>query len=97
MTDPLIAKILETLDTQMYGKKSIDKSKVVYMAQQMEKGIDNFEEKYRDRGIRKDGRSRTHKKRVPLTLGKGPSKKVVKERAERDAKRLYFAWYLWNY
>ena len=97
MTDALSVKILAALDKQMYGKKGIDNLEEVYKDQQMEKGSDSSDW-YRRRGkVRKDGRSRTHKRKVPLSVGKGPSQRVLEERALRDAKRVYYAWYLWNY
>jgi hypothetical protein len=44
----------------------------------------------RRHGVRKDGRTRTHKKQAPMTLGPAPT-------TETGARRKFYAWYLWNY
>ena len=52
---------------------------------------------FRRRTVRKDGSSRTHKVKTPLSMGKPPSPNTLKLRAERDVSRLSCRWWLMNY
>ena len=75
MTDALSVKILGALDKQMYGMKGIDNVAEVYNDQQIEKGSDDSDW-YRCRGkVCKDWRSRTHKRKVPLSVDRRSKRK----------------------
>jgi hypothetical protein len=60
-------------------------------------GIDEGQVHYRRQTTRKDGRTRTHKKKTPLVMGPPPSAKRRKEQQDRDASRRHYRWWLTDY
>ena len=96
MSDALTGKILQALDRQMYGKTE-DMQQRAGAEESNSGGNGTSEDWYRRVTIRKDGRTRTHKRRVLASLWKKPTKKKEMEQAKRDGARKYYASWLWNY
>jgi hypothetical protein len=52
---------------------------------------------YRRQTIRKDGRTRTHKRKTPPVMGTPPNPKTFKAQQDRDASIISHRWWLLNY
>ena len=54
-------------------------------------------ESHRRQNIRKDGRTRTHKRKTPSGKWRPQSEKFMKAKADREASRIVNRWWLYNY
>ena len=97
--DPLTLQILAALDQRINKERCNPNGKANEGGNGGTNGAaeDADDDKMRRKTFREDGRTRTHKRKVPSGTWKPPNPTVWKERVERDAKRLCYGWWLRNY
>jgi hypothetical protein len=100
MSDFLTLQILEALEQKNRAGKQDGKVGSDYggTSDTHDANINKDEDvTWRRRTVRKDGRTRTHKKKVRSKVSKAPGPNKMKEMAQRDAARVYYCWWLHNY